>query len=212
LAEALSRSGYDVVTPLLPGHHHTKKRMKKVQASDWIHTIEELTERAMNEKRTIHLIGFSMGAMIAAIMGYRYSIRTLVLLSPAVYVVTPNVLVTRSKQTFKLMRENRSLFKKTMRNNFVSLRSAPLYNVLQFQKVVREAKKAIPYVKIPICIIHGLEDEIVDPKSSEWIYKAVASQEKELYILSHSGHLVCHDVEINLIVQTVTHFLKKHGR
>lgn len=130
--------------PLLPGHHHSRKRMDKVQSSNWIHAIEELIGRAMNEKRAIHVIGFSMGALITVITGYRYAIRTLVLLSPAVYVVTPNVLVMiRSKQIFKLLRENRSSFKNTLRNNIASPRSAPLYNVLQFQKVVRDAKKVV---------------------------------------------------------------------
>ncbi|WP_284285259.1 hypothetical protein [Alicyclobacillus fastidiosus] len=115
--------------------------MDKATASDWIGAIEELTKRAIYEKRVVHLIGFSMGAMIAAIIASRHSIRTLVLLSPAVYIVTPNVLLTRSRRMVKLVRENRFLFSQAMRNEFTSMGSAPLYNVLQFQKVIRDAKK-----------------------------------------------------------------------
>lgn len=211
LAEALSQSGYDVETPLLPGHHHVKRRMAKVQAFEWIYAIEELTKRAIHEQRTIHLIGFSMGAMIALILGCRYPVRTLVLLSPPVYVFTPNVLIGRSKRTLRLLRKNRSSYMNTMRNNFTGLFSTPLYNVAQFHKVVRDAKKAVPFLRTPVCIVHGLEDEIVDPKSSEWIYTTVSSPNRELHILPHSGHVVCHGLEVNLLVETVISFLKKHG-
>lgn len=184
--------------------------MDKVQSSNWIYAIEELIETAMHENRTIHIIGFSMGALIAVIVAYRYAIRTVVLLSPAVYTITPNVLMIRSKRILNLLRENRPLFKDTLRNHIRSLRSAPLYNIVQFQKVVRDAKKVVPYLTVPVCVIHGIKDELVDPKSSEWIYKTISSQEKELYLLSHSGHGLCHDIEAPRLVQKVIHFLKKH--
>ena len=66
--------------------------MEKVTALDWIQMIEKIVNHAIEENKEIHLIGFSMGAMIASIMAYRYQISTLVLLSPAVYVLTPHLL------------------------------------------------------------------------------------------------------------------------
>lgn len=211
VADALSRVGFDVLTPLLPGHYPSRKRMDKVQSSSWISSINELLERALDENREIHIVGFSMGALIAILMGHRHSVQSLVLLSPAVYVGTPNVFMTRSKQVLRFLRENQSWSKNTLRNQLVSLRAAPLYNVLQFQKVVREAKKAVPHLRAPICLIHGLNDELVDPKSSEWIYQRCASQEKELHMLTHSGHLICHDIEADILTHLVTEFLSRHS-
>ncbi len=134
----------------------------------------------------------------------------MVFLSPAVYVATPQVIVNRSRHIFKLMREDRSLFNNRFRNNLRSVGSSPFYNVLQFQKVVRHAKKVIPHLHVPVCITHGAEDEIVDPKSSWWIYRTISSEHKELHLLPGSRHLVCHDNEVNLLIQTVTGFLNKY--
>ncbi len=211
LGQALKELGYDVVMPLLPGHNLTKARMERVEASNWINAIDRIIAQAKEQNRVIHMVGFSMGAMIAALMAKRFSLRSLVLLSPSVYVVTPNVLLTRTKKTIQLLKQNHSLLKSRVKTNLMSARSAPLYNVYQFNKVIRQAKKAIPYIDVPVCIIHGLEDEIVDPISSKWIFNTIASHEKELHHLHSSGHLVCHSVDSDMLIETVCRFLQKHS-
>lgn len=212
LAHALERKGYEVVTPLLPGHHSDKKRMEKITASDWLQVIEEIVRQAIDEKKDIHLIGFSMGAMIASIMASRYQIATLVLLSPSVYVFTPFVLKMRMEKFFQYIRKNRSLPVQTMLSNRALISSVPIHNVLQFQKIVRHAKRIFRHISVPICIIHGQMDETVDPKSSEWIFRAALSKEKELHYLPLSKHHICHDCEGDTVIQMVTAFLEKHHR
>jgi carboxylesterase len=211
LAHALKELGYEVVTPLLPGHNHTKARMQKVHASEWTDSIEEIITKAVKQNRVIHLIGFSMGAMLAASIAKRFPICTLTLLSPAVYVVTPNILLTRTKKTMKLLKEDRALWTGALMDNVRSMRQAPISNVVQFRKVVRNAKKIIPDIQVPVCIIHGLEDELVDPMSSDWIYQTVSSPEKELHHLPQSGHLICHSTESGILIETVVQFLRKHA-
>jgi esterase/lipase len=210
LANALKESGYQVLTPLLPGHHILKKRMGKATAEEWIQAVEEIVKNAFKENKEIHLIGFSMGALIAALIASRYKISTLVLLSPAVYMVTPKVLVKRIRNFYQLAKENRKLLSDTILNNLSSIYSTPFYNILQFQKSVRQAKKIFPYIHIPICIIHGQKDEIVDPRSSEWVYRVVPSKEKELHYLCNSKHLICQGCEADTVNQTVIAFLEKH--
>jgi carboxylesterase len=210
LAKALERNGYEVMTPLLPGHSNEEERMEKVTSLDWIQVIEKIVENAIEENKEIHMIGFSMGAMIASLMTCRYKISTLVLLSPSVYVLTPHVIKTRIKSFFQLTRKNRSLLGYTILNNLSSMRSTPLYNVFQFQKIVSHAKKIFQHIYIPICIIHGQKDEIVDPRSSEWIYRVAPSKEKELHYLPNSRHLICQDCEVDTVIQTIIKFLEKY--
>jgi carboxylesterase len=111
--------------------------------------------QAIEENKKIHMIGFSMGAMIASIMAYRFAVSTLVLLSPAVYVLTPNLLKRKVGNFIQQTRENRSLVGYTIQKNPSFIRSTPLYNLFQFQKIVRQAKRIFQHISIPICIIHG---------------------------------------------------------
>ncbi|MDP4171162.1 MAG: alpha/beta fold hydrolase [Bacillota bacterium] len=205
LAHALERMGYEVMTPLLPGHSIDKERIGKATALDWTQMIEKIVKHAIEENKKIHMIGFSMGAMIASIMAYRYQLSTLVLLSPAVYVLTPYVLKMKLENFYKNRRENRSRTSYT-----ISFPSTPIYNMLQFQKIVRQAKRIFQNISIPICIIHGQKDEIVDPKSSELIYRVTSSKDKELHFLPLSKHHICQDCEVETVNQLVIKFLEKY--
>ncbi len=211
LGNSLKQKGYEVVIPLLPGHKMMKNKMERVKALDWIDTIDKIVLQKTMENRKVHIIGFSMGAMLGALMAKRYAVSTLVLLSPAVYVVTPKVMAHRTKKAFQMLKEDRMLFRQTAFRNLVSMKSAPLYNVIQFKKVVQRAKKVIPDIDIPICILHGLDDELADPKSSEWIYQTISSKEKELHTLPLSGHLICHGTEANVLIEIVVQFIEKHS-
>ncbi len=210
LSTALERMGYEVMTPLLPGHSPDKKRMEKVTALDWILMIENMVKQAIEEKKKVHLIGFSMGAMIASIIAKRYPIFTLILLSPAVYVLTPTLLRMKLATFFQQSRKARSLSGKTVVNRQPFIRSAPIYNFVQFYKVVRQAKRIFRQISIPICIIHGQKDETADPRSSQFIYSVASSTEKELHYLPSSNHQICRDCEADSVIETVLQFLKKH--
>lgn len=210
LANALERKGYEIMTPLLPGHTINKERRKKATALDWIQMIEEIVKQAIEDNKEIHLIGFSMGAMIASIIAYRFQISTLILLSPAVYILTPYLLKMKLEKIFQSAGKNRSMSVHTIPNNQTFIRSTPIYNVLQFQKIVRQAKRIFHHISIPICIIHGQMDETVDPRSSELIYRIASSKEKELHYLPHSKHHICQDCEVDTVIQLVTKFIEKY--
>lgn len=207
LAHTLEQMGYDVMTPLLPGHSLNKERMEKATALDWIQMIEKIVKHEIEDNKEIHLIGFSMGAMIASIVAYRYQISTLVLLSPAVYVITPYVLKMKLAEFFQQNKKNRSLSGHTHQS---FIRSTPIYNVFQFQKIVRQAKRIFRHISIPICIIHGQKDETIDPSSSALIYRVSSSKEKELHYLPLSKHHICQDCEVDTVIQIVTKFLEKY--
>ncbi|WP_353948608.1 alpha/beta fold hydrolase [Sporolactobacillus sp. Y61] len=204
LARALEHSGFDVITPLLPGHDREKKRMERSTAPDWLQAIEKIVTRAEDDKREIHLIGFSMGAMIASITASRYPISSLVLLSPAVYVLTPHV--------FKMRWERFHQRKKGKPEEYDSpfTQKVPLANVFQFHKVVRQAKRIFHNLHVPLCIIHGERDETIDPKSAKLIFHAAASEEKELHYLPHARHHICQGDDRDKVIRFVTLFLNKH--
>ena len=210
LADALEQAGYEVITPLLPGHTENNERMENIAAAEWLQMVEEIVKQAVKENKKIHMMGFSMGAMIASIMAYRIKLSTLVLLSPAVYVVTPNLLKIRLENLFQSKKGNRSPEYQTMCKSPYILRSTSIYNLWQFQKVVRQARGIFHHLSVPLCIIHGQRDETADPNSAKFIYHAASSKDKELHYLPGSKHHICLDCEANTVIQIVLTFLKKY--
>lgn len=212
IKEALQRCGYEVVTPLLAGHSYATERMPTVAAAEWIEPVEDIVKEGLRQHRDIHMVGFSMGAMIAAILTQRYALPSLVLLSPAVFVVTPHLLFARSKRAARLLLEGRAKVKRAIQDNFVATRSTPMHNLIQFRKLVRQGRAIIPEIHSPVCIIHGLKDDIVDPKSSAWIMNTISSKEKQFIQLPRSGHFICQDIEASKVIDAVTRFVKKHAQ
>ncbi|WP_028975716.1 alpha/beta hydrolase [Sporolactobacillus terrae] len=210
LAHALEHAGFEVITPLLPGHDRDKKHMEKITARDWLQAIEKMVTRAKDDKKEIHLIGFSMGAMIASIMASKYPIASLVLLSPAVYVLTPHVFKMRWERFHQRNKRRPEDDDPELLNHSQFTQKIPVANVFQFRKVVGQAKRIFHNIHVPICIIHGKRDETIDPKSAELIFRTAASNEKELHYLPHARHHICQGDERDKVIQFVTLFLNKH--
>lgn len=210
LANALEHKGYNVLTPMLPGHSVSNKRMEKATALEWIEVIEKMVKQAIAENKKVHMIGFSMGAMIAAIMAHRNQVSTLVLLSPAVYVLSPHLLRMKIADFYQSKRRIRSMASQTDSQKAAFIRSVPVSNFFQFYKIVRQAKSIFQQISVPLCIIHGQKDVTADPRSSQLIYSVATSKNKELHYLPQSGHQLCRDCEIDSVTQTVIHFLEKN--
>lgn len=208
VTEALQTLGYDVAAPLLPGHSFALEQLEKATAEEWIDSVDTIVSDAFNKGREVHLIGFSMGAMIAAILAHRYTPLSLTLLSPAIYVVTPHLVMTRTKGALQLLLKEPKKVPQTIRDNWDVSRFTPVHNLRQFRRLVRQARDIIPHLTLPVCIIYGTQDPIVDPRSSHWIAQTVASKQKSIFQLPLSGHFICQESEQGQVIDIVTDFLR----
>lgn len=210
LAHALKTLGYRIRMPLLPGHRMNNERMKKTTALEWIQKIEKIVLHSLAHYKKTHIIGFSMGAMIASIMAYRFPITSLVLLSPAVFVLSPFLFKRKLEKFFHHSQGRKLSDSKRIVRIPPFIQISGISNIVQFQKVVSQAKRIFQHISIPVSIIHGAKDETADPKSSELIYRLTSSLEKELHILPQSGHHICLDSEVDTVIQLVRGFLEKY--
>lgn len=231
LGQALEDHGYQVQIPLLPGHRRSRWTratsdppstqdaairppvMDRVHASSWISTIDTLVRSALEKPQPVHLIGFSMGALLASLMATVHPVSSLVLLSPPVYVATPRLLLKRALNT---LRESATGSTESAGSRFRQdlswLHAISFHNIRQFRGLVAATRRMFPVIESPVCIMHGAKDLTVDPRSATWVYNAVASQDRELYLLPNSGHPVCEDVDAELVTETVMRFVDRYAR
>jgi carboxylesterase len=83
LAELVAAKGYRVLAPRLPGHGLGAADLATAGASDWVRAA---TEALHNLRQPAHVLGLSMGALLAVRLAAdeAASVRTLALLAPAV--------------------------------------------------------------------------------------------------------------------------------
>jgi carboxylesterase len=209
LARALRSAGYDVVIPVLYGHCGSKDDLKQATASAWIQSVQPIVMAAV-KTQPVHLIGFSMGAMVSAIIANKFPVSTLTMLSPAVYYVGPKQMFRQIANVIKETWDKGGAGQSYLRQRIEKISQTPLQSVKQFRRLIQIGKTALPKVNIPICIIQGENDEIVEPRGADFVFSSVASTDKELHYLPKCDHMICHSVESDQVNDWVLNFLANH--
>lgn len=206
LAEYLSQYDWEISTPTLAGHGDSTLSMKDVGWNDWVFTAEHSVKTLCKKCETVYLVGFSMGGLIAAYLSLRYPIQRQVLLSPSVYYMNP-------KQLFQdlagIIKHNFSHYsgKETFRRYMDKVSGTPLRSVAHFRRLVNVLKPKLNEVTVPTLVIQGECDDLVDPKSAQYVYDQIQSKEKAIHYLKNSKHIVCHDRDREELLERVDRFL-----
>lgn len=209
LAEALAERDYNVICPTLAGHDGTFFGLKGTSAEDWLESAAAPV-RAASQTGPVHLIGFSMGGLIAAVLAQRESVASVTFLSPAIRYARPNLMLRQARVFIKghLQRDSEeALYLRKRPSGFLL---TPPSSLKQLATMVDLAKQALPEVRVPACVMQGDCDEIVDPASAAYVYHHLTSSvHRELHRLPKSRHHVCLDVESAEVIKHVTEFLAK---
>lgn len=209
LADYLSdHTDWKIAVPVLPGHGETLS-LKKVTCTEWLDCAEAALLRLLDECETVHIIGFSMGGLIAAYLTARHSVQKLVMLSAAAKYINP----VQVKEDVKVMMQD--LREKKLHENELFLKyrekllMTPPGAAREFQKVVGLARPALKKINIPVFIAQGTADGIVPVKSAAYIYRRLSSAERHLYYSPDAKHLICHTGNTEELFKKVFTFLSE---
>lgn len=209
LAAALRSVGYDVVIPVLHGHCGSKEDLKHATASTWIQSVQPIVQEAV-KTRPVHLIGFSMGAMVSAIVASKIRVETITMLSPAVFYVGPKQMFRQIANVIKDSWDKGQTQQAYVKQRIDKIAQTPLQSVKHFRRLIQIGKTALPKVDIPVCIIQGERDEVVEPRGAAFAFSSVSSEDKQLHYFPTSDHLICHGADADKVNQLVLDFLSKH--
>ena len=71
----------------------------------------------------------------------------------------------------------------------------PLWGASQVYLLQREVRRALPRIRQPVLIVQGRRDAHVAPQAAEQVYEGVASTDRTVVWLEHSGHNLLIDGE-----------------
>ena len=207
VARHLKEKGILISTPTLPGHGYPIKReeMEKYDWHDWINHAEKAVQEMSEQVEELYLVGFSMGGLISTYLATRFPVKKLVLLSASVFYMN---IAYFTKDIIEGLRHQ------TIRDHFqrylYKIKNTPLKAALNFRRLVKELTPYIRQIEIPTLIIQGEKDDLVDPRSAQYIYERIQSKEKHLYFLPRSKHIICLDLEKERVVELVDQFIFGH--
>ncbi|MEK5239584.1 alpha/beta fold hydrolase [Paenibacillus sp. FSL L8-0470] len=201
LSRFMEQHNYHSRTFTLKGHGGSRKDLLHSDRHDWRQSAEDELKSLLNQTESVHLIGFSTGALIASHLSVQYQtrIKSLTLLSAPVFPL--NVLEILRTLGSPAM----------LRNYFSKFGSTPAKATREFQRLVRESFEVYPRIEIPTLIVQGRRDHLVKTKSAGYLQQTIPSGRKQVLMVENSGHMVCHCDDSERIMNEVLQFIERSG-
>nr|WP_220127325.1 alpha/beta fold hydrolase [Halobacillus locisalis] len=201
------RTDWELRLPILPGHDKNES-LDGREYMEWVSKAEKELEDLTFSCDTIYVIGYSMGGVIASYLSTKYNVSKLVLLSTSAHYIDVTQL---AEDTWKMAKDaargdllENDLFQRYIRR----MGSTPISASLEFQKLVDDLRPYFEKVDAPTLVLQGGEDGLLPPKSAEYIYESIQSEDKTLHFLPRSKHMLCYGPDKDDLMNTCCDFLK----
>ncbi|MFO0591428.1 MAG: alpha/beta fold hydrolase [Polyangiaceae bacterium] len=218
LAEALhARTGLTVRAMAMPGHTAPSRRMPGSRHEEWVPAVQEELAR-LGGDGPVHLCGFSAGGTVSLRVAELGSVTgKLVLLAPFLDVHQPRLLPVKPDTLLDLFtglrdvpRRGARLVDKALQrevNRLLPFATMNLDAARSAKRLGEIAMREIDQVKVPVLILQGAKDGVVDPRGAERI-AAMLPGERRLVVLPESDHLLTLDGERDRVFDEVAAFLR----
>ncbi len=213
VGKMLNKQGFTVSIPRLPGHGTNAADFHETGSRDWLRHVTDCYFNLKAEYKTVYLLGFSMGGLLALLLASRFNIERIALISPAIInqnwtiKLTPflKYFVKKQKRDWKDESADPDrifLAKEYWYWNYVKMAAELL-------KIQRLAKKRLPLVTCDTMIIVSEKDLAVPVSAADYISSRISSSVKKTLILDNSPHVSTLGPEKKLIAEYLVKWFKK---
>ena len=212
LGEYLAEQELRVEAVGLAGHGTDAVQLKYLTWRDWLHSAAEGLERAAHGRRRVVIVGFSMGGLLGLHLCASHPglISGLVTMSSPIYFRDRRIhLIPIVRHISRWHRVKRASHNRDpdAHMRYVSYRRYPLVAVDRLLNLIRATRRLLPRITTPLLVMHGLHDRVIHPRSAQYIYKRIGSEQKELVWWRNSGHGLVFDAERKEVWARVAEFV-----
>ncbi|MFV0480283.1 MAG: alpha/beta hydrolase [Anaerorhabdus sp.] len=164
----------------------------------WLSKAERVLDQLASEGKSIYLIGYSMGGVIATYFSNKPNVKKLVLLAPAFeYITLANALGAVGVLLGNKKKEE-------------STPSLPQNFTLAFTNLVNHCKDSAKNITIPTLMIHGSDDPTISPSTSRKYFDRIPAEKKHLCIIEGvEHHILSHETEGTLVTELIRSFIEE---
>ena len=211
--------GLSVQALRLPGHGEARRTMPASSWPEWYGAAEQAWKTLSARFETVHLVGFSTGAVVALKLALEHpSSGKLVLLAPFMRVFRPRGLPMRPEQlvrafTFlqQVPRRAPPLADRTLRaevDRCAGYRTFNLQATRSALDLIALVTPRLGELRRPTLIVQGDRDTVVDPSGAPWLAERLGPT-AELVRLPRSNHLVTLDADAAEVLERAGLFLTR---
>jgi carboxylesterase len=210
LGEYLAGQGHAALGVALAGHSDNPEHLNRVGWYDWYRSVEQGFDQLRHRHPRLVVIGFSLGGALAMLLAHRRRVDRLVLLATPLSIGDGPVLRALPLLRF-VVPWYYPLEKADFADPFVRRRVSeidaqididnpdvqaylrrkvriPVKAVVEMQRALQRARKVLPGLNLPTLLMHGRNDDIIDPANAIAISKTLAADQHELVWWEDTGH------------------------
>lgn len=209
LAESLGRAGFTVAAPLLPGHGTHPEELRKVRYQAWVQAGEGELKRLQAHHPVVHVIGFSMGSIVALHLAAHHegvaSVTTLA--SPIKMSDWRQSLVPVLRffvRNYPARVSNPEIARQVQNYDFY-----PVSAIHQFLRMKSRVRRLLPRITQPILIVQGEQDRVIAPESAATLYQEVSATVKQVIMLPKRRHFLALEPGREELFQQIQAFLRQ---
>ena len=215
LAKFLANQGYHTVANNLPGHGTTIEECNRVKYHDWLTAVEQDMAALASKCDKIHIIGSSMGGVLALHLATMFPINSLVVAAPVFKFKSEfktRILVPLFKNIVPI-RDKASQYKDGKTMQFYGYTHYPNKALNEMRKLTNIVRKKLTNVKCPTLLLYSESDQTCIMDNYDIVNDQISSEIKEKLIVKYSSHNMLveniHLDERKLIHQTINQFIGK---
>ncbi|MBR6162379.1 alpha/beta fold hydrolase [bacterium] len=223
----LFKSGYDVYCYSLPGHGERLNEIETVKFQDWCEFAQGKYELLRGRYENFFVSGLCLGAVISLYLAeHNQDLNGVACLSTTLFLdgasmpwykfLLPIGLHTILRYYYTFPEDNslgvknedtRRKLAKLMAKTTVGLDNYPLSCVYELLKLSKNVRANLDKIKVPILLVHSLNDNLTKAKSAKMVYERVSSEIKKYVEIEDSYHMVLYDNEKERVMREVLDFL-----
>ncbi len=197
-----------VEAPLLPGHGETVNAINATSREQWIETADETFKSLQERFRSVFIMGYSLGSLLALELASRRKVKGLILLSTALK-------FTHSRRLRQMIAEDTrplipvdEIFDK---NDPQRLQGYEMWPALGFREVLslsHHVKRRLESIHAPLLVCHGLQDTLTPPENVDFLIRNAGSYYAEPCLLEKSHHRIVAGPDQDIIIEKSLRFIQ----
>lgn len=199
--------GYTVMVPALAGHATTVEDVARKTADDYRTSLETAICYLRGCCDKVYLCGLSMGCMISLIVGSYMKIDGLVLMAGPAWGCGLDMKNATSPGNAP---EQGGWYRPELKQNWKTYDAARMFALSRqsMQELYALEERAAAQATLPVCLIYSNNDKTVPIEHGKFLFDALRTEQKELHILEHSGHVLTADGERDTVFRIIDKFIQ----
>ncbi len=209
LGRFLEKHGYTSHAPIYRGHGQAPEKLIQTTPADWwedaVQGYHHLKELGYEE---IAVAGLSLGGVLSLKLANSFPVKAAIPMCAPMFFDNERQLTAGFKHFAKQYKQLEKKDEKTVQKEMELLMDASQPMFTQIGISIEDVQKQIDTIYTPTMIVQARLDQMINPKSANYIYENIESESKQLNWYEESGHVITLDKERDQLHDDIYTFLE----